>query len=365
MASLELLDGQHLQPLRRALTNCLATSAAEYTYAQILDGRPTALVYCGEHHIEDDWPMRQHEEICPGFLDKAKAFRLDFDVLSLKFEAKTLQAYQDAKCHSVAWKLRLIELVVVACHDIAIFLYKMDEGAHKHAEHEAWLKEQKKKYPNKRSTARKLLPPASLFWHGAFRSHRRYPNGLAELAGYWAENQIFGGVVLFDRGESGEECNGMYIHNPVRFHTIAPPTDEQFNQLVEFLLSPNPDHSHCPIPIKVTPNNRWRWDPYPAMVYHNIFRNRYEIPDEHFQRSRREIITELSWPECAEETELVEQAARKAAGEPYDKPSLIEVDSKRLQITPTSWYWDQRKDEICELEPDKKKQGRPPYFFDP
>lgn len=157
----------------------------------------------------------------------------------------------------------------------------------------------------------------------------------------------------------------MYIHNPVRFQTIAPPSEEQFDQLVEFLLSPDPDHSRCPIPIKVTPDNRWRWDPYPAMVFHNIFRNKYEIPDEHFQRSRREIITPLSWPECAEETELVEQAARKAACEPYDNPSLDEVDTKRLQITPTSWYWDERKDEICEPEPDKKKQGRPPYFFDP
>lgn len=233
MASWELLEGEHLQTLRQALTNCLATSVAEYTYAQILDGRPTALVYCGEHHIEDDWPMRQHEEICPGFLDKAKAFRSDFDVLSLEFEAKvittpsnttsrlhiqcidiviqTLQAYQDAKYHTVAWKLRLIELVAVACHDIAVLLYEMDEGAHKHTEHKAWLKEQKKKHPNKRSTARKLLPPASLFWHGAFRSHRRYPNGLAELAGYWAENQIFGGVVLFDRGESGEEVSLLLL----------------------------------------------------------------------------------------------------------------------------------------------------------
>lgn len=100
---------------------------------------------------------------------------------------------------------------MAACHDIAVFLYKMDEGAHKHAEHEAWLDEQLKRYPNERSTERKLLPPASLFWHGSFRSHRRYPNGLAELAGYWAETQIFGGVILFDRGESGEEVSLLLL----------------------------------------------------------------------------------------------------------------------------------------------------------
>ncbi|KAG8156868.1 hypothetical protein KVR01_013281 [Diaporthe batatas] len=366
MASLELLDGEHLQPLRRAITNCLATSAAEYAYTQILDGRPTSYVFGGDHYMEPRWPIYKHKQICPGFLDKAKAFRSDFDVLSLKFEAKTLQAYQDAKCNSVAWKLRLIELVVVACHDIAIFLYKMDDGAHKHAEHEAWLAKQREKYLNKRSTKRMVLPPRSLFWHGMFRDHKRYPNGVAELAGYWAEGQIFGGAVMFDRGESGEECNGMYIYNPVRYHTFAPPTEEQFNQLVEFLVSPDPDHSRCPIPIKVTPDNWWRWDPIPAMTEHNIFRNRYEVPDEHYTRSRRQVITDLTWPESAEDAEAVERAARKAAGEPYDDlPSPLPGDTRWLQITPTSFLWDERKDAICALEPDKKKQGRPPYFFDP
>lgn len=88
MTSLDFLGENHLQSLRRALTNCLATSVAEYTYAQILDGRPTRDVYAIDHHIEDDWPIAQHEEICAGFLEKSKAFRSDFDVLSLKFEAK-------------------------------------------------------------------------------------------------------------------------------------------------------------------------------------------------------------------------------------------------------------------------------------
>lgn len=52
-----------------------------------------------------------------------------------------------------------------------------------------------------------LLPPATLFWHGSFRDSHRYPNGVAELAGYWAETQIFGDVVLFDRGDTGEEVS--------------------------------------------------------------------------------------------------------------------------------------------------------------
>lgn len=102
------------------------------------------------------------------------------------------------------------------------------------------------------------------------------------------------------------------------------------------------------------------------MTRYNIFRNRHDIPDRRSRGRGRQVIAEWSWPECAEEAELVEQAARRAAGEPYAfEASLLEVDSRRLQITPTSLLWDERKDEICEVEPDGKKQGRPPYFFDP
>lgn len=88
MESLDILDEDHLQPLRRAITNCLATSIAEYTYAQILDGQPTYSVYAADHYWESDWPIVQHKELCPGFLNEVKALRSDFDVLSLNFETK-------------------------------------------------------------------------------------------------------------------------------------------------------------------------------------------------------------------------------------------------------------------------------------
>jgi hypothetical protein len=40
----------------------------------------------------------------------------------------------------------------------------------------------------------------------------QYPDGLADVAGYWAEDRIFGGVVLFDRGDSGYEvCDLLFL----------------------------------------------------------------------------------------------------------------------------------------------------------
>lgn len=49
----------------------------------------------------------------------------------------------------------------------------------------------------------KALP--HLFFNIHYRAYEQYPFGIADMAGYWAEDRIFGGVVLFDRGESGKE----------------------------------------------------------------------------------------------------------------------------------------------------------------
>jgi hypothetical protein len=48
-------------------------------------------------------------------------------------------------------------------------------------------------------------PDANMFVHRMFTAHKQYPFGAADMAGYWLEDRILGGVVLFDRGESGKE----------------------------------------------------------------------------------------------------------------------------------------------------------------
>lgn len=44
-----------------------------------------------------------------------------------------------------------------------------------------------------------------------YATSARYPNGWADAAGYWAEHHIFGGVLLFDRGESEEEVSRIIL----------------------------------------------------------------------------------------------------------------------------------------------------------
>lgn len=128
-------------------------------------------------------------------------------ILSLQ----TIQAYQDTTLGSIAFKLRLLELVVIACHNIAVYLYQLDDGAHKHAEWEQWHAEKLKALANEEREESRVHrfyhgPPTPFFFSG-YGYYNKYPNGLADVVGYWLEYEIFGGVVLFDRGESEEEVS--------------------------------------------------------------------------------------------------------------------------------------------------------------
>lgn len=53
-----------------------------------------------------------------------------------------------------------------------------------------------------------ILPPTA-FSYGGYKNVEAYPEGVAECAGYWIEFEIFGGVVIFDRGPSGYEVSLM------------------------------------------------------------------------------------------------------------------------------------------------------------
>ena len=51
------------------------------------------------------------------------------------------------------------------------------------------------------------------FYHVKYRRFQRYPFGLLNVVGYWAETQIFGGVLVFEHEEDG---SGVRLISPVR-----------------------------------------------------------------------------------------------------------------------------------------------------
>lgn len=113
-----------------------------------------------------------------------------------------LRDFQDARPGTKEHILALIELLARSCHEIAVLIFQLDEGIHKHALYEAWRDAQDED----------LLKPGAkrppcAFSNTEYRFHEQYPNGIADVAGYWAESKIFGGVVVFDRGPSGTEVS--------------------------------------------------------------------------------------------------------------------------------------------------------------
>jgi hypothetical protein len=84
-------------------------------------------------------------------------------------------------------------MVAVAVHQLAMLLYK-DGNLGLHDDWKTW-----------RVPAH--LP--TIFVHRTFAEHQQYPEGVADVVGYWAENRILGGVALFDRGDLGDEVRSQ------------------------------------------------------------------------------------------------------------------------------------------------------------
>lgn len=190
--------------------------------------------------------------------------------------------------------------------------------------------------------------------------------GVADVVGYWSEGRIFGGVVVFDRGGSEQEvnwhpifrpfipsnlrhlipsslqCKDMWIHGILAKgpRTLYPPTKEQFEALVAFLLADLSSGCHvdCPLPIHGTRLNRPRWDPWLSMRFH-IFRDRYErvIPAQ--PPSHRVTHTFTHWPELEDQWVIMEMAMRRESGQPVDEEVLKRAYEGLTLLTPSSPLW--------------------------
>lgn len=89
LASLGLLDAEHVTAFRRALDNVLLTEVAENTYAEIIDGLPTRESWRDFNPWRPGHPVDdlKHDKLCAGSREKAREFRSDFDIYRLSFPA--------------------------------------------------------------------------------------------------------------------------------------------------------------------------------------------------------------------------------------------------------------------------------------
>lgn len=133
----------------------------------------------------------------------------------------------------------------MSCHDIAILLYCLDNGVHKHADWTSWREQQLENLPEHCSKReRSKCGPPTLFYANQYLDPKRFPHGLADVAGYWAELRIFGGVVLFDRGQSEDEVS---FYGPTDFCAkCSAKTDLPHNAMECIYMAQSPPPSHRP-----------------------------------------------------------------------------------------------------------------------
>lgn len=194
----------------------------------------------------------------------------------MELRIDVLQRYQDAPAGS---KLPLLELVAVAIQTIAADLFELDGALHKRDTPCT-------RYKGDESDDISRLPPwPTVFAVCSYTDPAQFPRRVADLAGYWAEDIIFGGVVLFGRGESGTGHDRVWFesHREGVTYRIYALTEEQIESLLHFLESepkPQPNQQgqrpECPLPILGNDSNLTRVDPDIAIPMHNIFRDRWE-----------------------------------------------------------------------------------------
>jgi hypothetical protein len=239
------------------------------------------------------------------------------------------QAPQDvSRCPpgSKLFATRLIEIVAVAIHQFGVLLYQLDLRLHQGSNIEEIVRWTMPRTPDDLEDWMPVPARPTIFNHSGYLNNDIYSEGVADMVGYWTEDRIFGGVVVFDRrkerdGDGGQIENppNVYPHpgraNVTRRVTQLP--DDQQQDMIEFLLadtessaspsasaSPPSIAKPSPLPILIDRQNRTRVEPEYALTQHGICRDVWERKP--LNRSQMAIFDrrpqeELDYPEIMEE----------------------------------------------------------------
>jgi hypothetical protein len=205
-------------------------------------------------------------------------------------------------------------------HQIAVQLFLDEETLHDPNSTKGLNVEEVTLWEGPRGEFFSPRPSSTLFSHPRFHNWTAYPNGIADVVGYWAEDRILGGVALFDRSliwDSNNEPN-MYLapgRDKVTFR-FCQLLDSQQTALVNFLMSDSANHTHHPLPIIPADANRVRVNPDDAIEFHKIYRDIWERSWPVSDRSRRNdrwVLTKnkLDFPEIDTEGYFAEIRRRR------------------------------------------------------
>ncbi|RDW81604.1 uncharacterized protein DSM5745_05161 [Aspergillus mulundensis] len=300
-AALSTLETRHLELVRNTVLRILSTKQAEDVFAEVADGLPTQETakykpHCDEEELDDRTQPSARAR------DLVRTWRSDFDLGSLELESNVISTYQQTPLQAREFKARLIEITAVVIHTLAALLFS-------HTNHPPY-----KKPPPKNKIVMvdgwpqvtdELVPSRvpTYLYHNDYLDDDIYPLGIADIAAYWAETHLFGGVVVFYQGDNETELPtdllppsslplddkrflDVYLHPDCRFKVFRL-SDAQIDQFVGFGVHGEPSAS-SPFPLKPE-RNTVRLFPAIAMSHYNVYRSKND-------RKVREIdIARLNW----------------------------------------------------------------------
>jgi len=251
----------------KTLLATLSSERATETFAQVIDGKPTAKGYgipikYWNRNYTNTTTEEVNSRLAPNqeSVQLFEEFRKNLRPSTVRISTETAQAFQMLPLSSEEFQLRLLEMIAVAVHTIAVRTYEEF-----HPELSFPHSEQREGRPY-------LLPS---LYHPDYMFSRQYPHGRADIVGYWAESRIFGGVVLFDHDDiSQDRLLGAYI-NPLA-PWLEDPMVYQLSQaqVLEFYEMSQNKGSRMPLPFSAGQDAKLV-EPREAFGM-NIYRARYE-----------------------------------------------------------------------------------------
>lgn len=133
----------------------------------------------------------------------------------------------------------------------------------------------------------------------------------------------------------------MYLHGGHKKAplTLFPPTSDQFDALAQYLLQGQSAAIPCPLPIKASRLNGYRYHPHDSISRFNIFRDKYERKEPPTRSTHRMYMDGRNWPEMEYLFQVLDLHSKRAQGEQIDEAELAAAEEGRRRITPSSPYW--------------------------
>lgn len=239
-----------------------------------------------------------------------------------------INAFQRAAPGTKMFNTRLIEIVAVALHQFGVLLHQLQFRMHQ-GDIEYIVNWTMPKQETDFDNWEPLLPLPTIFNNPSYIDSAVYPEGVADMVGYWAEDRILGGVVFLNRrveldanGDLTGEPVNIYLH-PCRAKVTFRVTqllDGQQQALVDFLLAKHDPAAApgdalpvpCPLPIIVDDRNRVRVSPEDALVLRGIYRDIWErrpLDRDEWRIAKRRPQNQIDYPESGVQALIINQVA--------------------------------------------------------